>query len=63
MLNIEDLSPELKQKVIECKSPEELLRLAEAEGYNLTDEELASVSGGSTDWCGFFCGDNEYEYC
>ena len=45
-MNLEDLSPELKEKALACKTPEELLALAAEEGYELSDEELAAVSGG-----------------
>ena len=41
-----DLSPELREKAKECKTPEELLALAKKEGYKLSDEEMAAVSGG-----------------
>ena len=45
--NIDDLmlSPELKEKARGCKSPEELLALAEKEGYKLSDEEMEAVAG------------------
>ena len=42
-----DISPELKEKAKACKTPEEVLQLAAAEGYELSDEELSSISGGS----------------
>ena len=48
-MNLEDLSPEMKEKALACKTPEELLALAAEEGYELSDEELAAVSGG-VDW-------------
>lgn len=48
-MNIDDLSSELKDKALACKNPEELLALAAAEGYELTEEELESVAGGG-DW-------------
>ena len=41
-----DLSPELREKAKACKTPEEMLALAKAEGYKLSEEELAAVSGG-----------------
>ena len=41
-----DLSPELREKAMECKTPDEMLALAKAEGYKLSEEELAAVSGG-----------------
>ena len=45
-MNFDDLSPELKEKALACKTPEELLALAKEEGYELTDEEIESISGG-----------------
>ena len=41
-----DISPELREKAMACQTPEELLALAKREGYKLSEEELASVSGG-----------------
>ena len=48
-MNINDmnLSPELREKAKACKTPDEMLALAKAEGYKLSEEELAAVSGGS----------------
>lgn len=63
MIDLDALSPDVKQKALECKDPEELLALAKNEGYDLTDEDLEGFSGGGTDWCGFFCGDNGGDYC
>lgn len=45
-MNFEDLSDELKKKVSECKTPEDVLALAKQEGYNLSDKELEAISGG-----------------
>ena len=45
-MDFKDLSPELREKAMACKTPEEMLALAKAEGYKLTEEELAAVSGG-----------------
>lgn len=42
----EDLSPELKEKALACKTPEELLALAKTEGIDLTNDQLESISGG-----------------
>lgn len=42
-----DLDPELRAKGMACTTPEEILALAEAEGYPLTDEDLDKISGGS----------------
>ena len=40
------LSQEQIKRVSQCKSTEELLALAKEEGYALSDEQLAAVSGG-----------------
>lgn len=45
-MEFEDLTPEQQAKAKACESPEELLALAKEEGYELSDEELESVSGG-----------------
>ena len=46
-MTYEDLSPELKEKALACKTPEQLLALAKEEGYELSDDELESLSGGA----------------
>ena len=43
---LKGLSEEQIKKVEACKSPEEILNLAKAEGIELTDEQLEAVSGG-----------------
>ena len=43
---LKGLTDEQLEKARECKSEEELLDLAKKEGVQLTDEQLASVSGG-----------------
>ncbi len=45
-MQFDELSDDLKAKVLACKSPEELLALAKEEGYELSDDELEAVSGG-----------------
>ena len=45
-MNFEDLTPEQQEKARACKTPEEMLALAKAEGYELSDEDLEMVSGG-----------------
>ena len=52
-MNLEDLSPELKERALACKTPEDVLALAKQEGYDLSDEELEAVSGG-----GWLCNGN-----
>ncbi len=48
-MDLSKISPELKARLLECTSPEELADLAKEEGIELTDEQLESVAGG-TDW-------------
>ncbi len=43
---LKGLSEEQKKKVADCKSAEEVLALAKAEGVELNDEQLEAVSGG-----------------
>jgi len=45
-MKYENLTPEQREKAKGCKTPEELLKLAADEGYKLSDEEIASISGG-----------------
>ena len=45
-MRFEDLSPELKEKALVCKTPDELLKLAKQEGIELTDAQLETISGG-----------------
>ena len=54
-MKYEDLTDEQKSKIAAAKSPDEILEMAKAEGYELTHEELEDISGGSF-WM------NEY-YC
>ena len=57
-MNFEDLTPEQQQKARACKTPEELLMLARAEGYELNEDELAAVSGGVSWDCISDCPDH-----
>ena len=41
-----DLTDEQKAKVKACKTVEELVELAKAEGVELTAEQLGAISGG-----------------
>ena len=53
-MEYKDLTEEQKRRIADA-SPEEILAMAKAEGYELTDEEIEGISGGSF-WM------NEY-YC
>ena len=46
-MKFEDLSPELQEKALNCKTPEEMLALTKKESYKLSEEELEAVSEGS----------------
>ena len=48
-MQFNDLTAEQKAKAKECKNAEELLALAKDEGYELSDSELESISGGFWD--------------
>lgn len=54
-MKYEGLSAEQQEK-IDGKTPEEILEIAKAEGYSLSDEELDAISGGASVW-------HEYVYC
>ena len=41
------LTPEQMEKVRACKSADELVELAKAEGVDLSEEQLEAISGGS----------------
>ncbi|MBQ9003215.1 MAG: Nif11-like leader peptide family natural product precursor [Eggerthellaceae bacterium] len=45
-MKFDDLTPEQQEKARAAKTPEEILALAREEGYELSDEELETVSGG-----------------
>ena len=45
-MKLEDLSPELQEKIESCETVEELTNLAEAEGIELSDEDLDGIAGG-----------------
>ena len=57
-MNYEDLTPEQKDKARACKTPKELVALAAAEGYELSDEELAAINGGASWDCISDCHDH-----
>ena len=52
---LKGLSDEQIAKVKACKNSEELLALAKEEGIELTDEQLAAISGGFCSTASFVC--------
>ena len=44
---IKALTPEQRARAKQCKSAEELLALAKEDGYELTEDELEAISGGT----------------
>ena len=61
-MKFDELSPELQSKARKCKTPEEILALAREEGYEVTDEELQTISGG-VKWS-LWCSDQTcYQVC
>lgn len=49
-MEFNDLTDEQKEKIRNCKTPEDILALAQEEGYELSSEELETVSGGDIKW-------------
>ena len=47
-MSLEGMTSELVERANACETPEEILALAEEEGYELDHEELESIAGG--DW-------------
>ena len=58
-MKFEDLTPEQQERAKACKTPEEVFALAKEVGYELSEEEIDSISGGSS-WCVAYCEDIEY---
>ena len=45
-MDFENLTDEQRKKARACKTPEDILALAKAEGYEISEEELEAVAGG-----------------
>jgi hypothetical protein len=48
-MNLEDLSPELREKMRACETPDQLIKLVKDEDIELTDEQIEEISGGGCD--------------
>ena len=46
-MKFEDLTPEQQEKAKACKTPEDVMALAKEIGYDLSEDELAALSGGN----------------
>lgn len=57
-MNLDDVSPDIRARAEECKTPEEILELAKEAGYKLSDEELEAISGGGSMADFWTCADN-----
>ena len=58
-MKFESLSPELREKAAACKTVEDILALAKEEGYELSDEQLQDISGGTWGYC-TVCTEKQY---
>ena len=58
-MNFADLTPEQQEKARACKTPEELLALAQEEGIQLSDNDLEAVAGGVSWDCISDCNDHQ----
>ena len=54
-MNYEDLSPELREEALKCKTPEEILALAKKVGRELSSDELDAIAGGEEKWQRYQC--------
>ncbi len=45
-MGFENLTDEQRERARACKTPEDVLALAKAEGYEISEEELEAVVGG-----------------
>ena len=58
------MSPELLEKAREVTNTDELMTLVQNEGVDLTDEQLAAISGGdASSWGNYFACRANTSYC
>ena len=50
-MTFDDLTDEQKAQIKACETADELIALDEAEGMELSDEQLESIAGGDNFWC------------
>lgn len=53
-LDLSNLSDSFKEKAVACETAEAFIKLAASEGIELTDEQVAAISGGALwdEWLG-----------
>ena len=54
-MDLNEISPELREQAKNCKTADELSNLASSAGVELTDEQLEAIAGGSV----WDCDNNE----
>lgn len=54
-MELKDVSPEQREKINACNSPEAIMALAKEEGYELSESELDQISGGAWSTYGVTC--------
>ena len=62
-MNIEDLTPELKEQAKACKTKEEFLAFAKSNLISLSDEQLEGLAGGEDCNIGWLCVYYEGGWC
>ena len=48
-MNLKELSPEQREKMLACETKDQLIELAKEDGIELTDEQIEEISGGGCD--------------
>ena len=56
-MEFNEIDQELKDRARACKTPEEVLALANEEGITLSDAELEQIAGGKGKWAHEECND------
>ena len=54
-MKFEELTEEQKAKLKECKSAEDIMKLAKEEGQELSEDDLDAISGGEWSSCSYTC--------
>ena len=54
-MELKDVSPEQRERINACDSPEAIMALAKEEGYELSESEVDQISGGAWSEYGVTC--------